>query len=196
MQVAIEYYCRLVNEKVIPQVEYFDRLKINDGGYAGFVAWVSDAANYSNTAIENGYNVIVGEYPHISGKESGSGWYAKPATMYAVSKNTEHPKESAMLLDFLLNSPEMAVLQGIEKGIPISTSARETLVENDMLSGIQYEAFQRMESHDNLGILNPFLENADVVDLYISVCNEVLYEKKTLEEASQELYDGLKTLQE
>ena len=37
-----------------------------------------------------------------------------------------------------------------EKGIPISTSARETLVENDMLSGIQYEAFQRMESHDVL----------------------------------------------
>jgi oligogalacturonide transport system substrate-binding protein len=196
LQVPIEFYCRLVNEKVIPQVEYFDRLKINDGGYAGFVAWVSDAANYSNTAIENGYNVIVGDYPHISGKESGSGWYAKPATMYAVSKNTEHPKESAMLLDFLLNSPEMAVLQGIEKGIPISTSARETLIENDMLSGIQYEAFQRMEAHNNLGILNPFLENADAVDFYVEACNEVLYSKATLEEASQTFYEKLLTLRE
>ncbi len=196
VKIMIEFYNRLVNEKVIPQVEYFDRLEVNTLNYAGCIAWVSDAANYCNTAIEEGSDFVIGKYPHIDGKESGSGWYAKPATMYAVSKNTEHPKESAMLLDFLLNSSQMAELQGIEKGIPISTSARDTLVQKNMLAGIQYEAFLRMEGNDKLGILNPFIENADVVDLYIAACNDVLFDKATLDDAAKILYEQLKEVQE
>lgn len=185
----IDFYVRLVNSKVIPQTEYFDRLNLNDGSYAGTVAWVSDAKNYCGSAVENGYNMIVADYTKVEGVPSGLGWYSKPATMYAISANTQHPKEAAMLLDFLLNSPEMAKLQGIEKGIPLSTSARAALEEEGQLSGLQYDASLKMEENDNLKPIDPIIENGDMVKGFGEACNLVLYDKATLEEASAQLRD-------
>ena len=185
--VMIDFYCRFVNEKVLPQAEFYERLNINDGTYAGVVAWISDAESYCGTAIENGFEYVVADYTAFSPAESGSGWYAKPATMYAVSKNTQHPKESAMLLDFLLNSKEMAVLQGTEKGIPLSSSAKKHLEEEGMLSGMQYEASLVMEGNDLIGQLDPYIETTSVIDKFIETSNLVLYDKATLDDAAARL---------
>lgn len=189
IQVMLEFYCRLVNEKVIPQVEYFDRLNLENGTYAGVVAWVSDASSYCGGAIEAGYEMVVADYTAMTAEESGVGWYAKPATMYAISKNTEHPEEAALLLDYLLNSSEMAVLQGIEKGIPLSQSARACLAEENLLTGIQYDASQKMEScSQKLTQISPYTENTDFLDLFQKGCNAVLFEKADAAEQAQELY--------
>lgn len=189
IQVMLEFYCRLVNEKVIPQVEYFDRLNLENGTYAGVVAWVSDASSYCGGAIEAGYEMVVADYTAMTAEESGVGWYAKPATMYAISKNTEHPEEAALLLDYLLNSSEMAVLQGIEKGIPLSKSARACLAEENLLTGIQYDASQKMEScSQKLTQISPYTENTDFLDLFQKGCNAVLFEKADAAEQAQELY--------
>ena len=132
----LEFYCTLVEDKVIPQVEYFDKLNIGEELYAGTVAWVSDASSYCDSAIENGYEMVAAPYTVTNSSDSVSGWYAKPATMYAISKNTEQLEETALLLDFLLNSSEKAKLQGIEKGIPLSKSALAYLEEDNFLIGI------------------------------------------------------------
>ena len=156
-QLMLDFYCRLIDEKVMPQVEYFDRLEMETGKYAGSVAWLSDALNYCERAMENGYEIIVGDYTAGADGKAGDGWYAKPATMYAISKNTDYPEESAMLLDFLMNSKEMAELQGIEKGIPLSISARSYLDETDMLSGLQYDAFIKFSEYsDDIAVVSPY----------------------------------------
>lgn len=188
VKLMIDFYCRLVNEKVIPQIEYFDSLKMDTGEYAGTVAWLSDASRYCDKAIENGFEMVVADYTSGNGSETGDGWYAKPATMYAISKNTSYPKEAAMLLDFLLNSREMSVLQGIEKGVPVSKSARTTLEENDMLTGMQYEAFLKMnEFTEDIAVVSPYLENDDMIDEYRNACNAVLYDKISSDEQAEEL---------
>ncbi|MDE6730709.1 MAG: carbohydrate ABC transporter substrate-binding protein, partial [Oscillospiraceae bacterium] len=176
---------RMIQEHVIPQVEYYERRNLDSGVYAGTIAWVSDAINYMGNAIENGDTVIPAEYTALKPAQSGTGWYAKPATLYAVSVNTEHPEESALLLDFLLNSQEMAVLQGVEKGIPVSNTARGFLEEENMLTGLQYDASLRMESTKGISEMPPFLENATLIDEFIACCNDVLYNKKTSEESAQ-----------
>ncbi|MDE6708494.1 MAG: ABC transporter substrate-binding protein, partial [Oscillospiraceae bacterium] len=188
-QLMLEFYVTMIQEKVIPQVEYYERMNLDSGNYAGTIAWVSDAMNYLGTAIENGNTVIPADYTALTSEQSGTGWYAKPATMYAISVNTEHPEESALLLDFLLNSQEMSVLQGLEKGIPISQSAREFLESENMLTGLQYDASLKMESTTNLSEMQPFLENATLIDEFIACCNDVLYHKKTSEQSAQELYE-------
>lgn len=187
-QLMLELYVEMVQKKVMPQVEYFDRLNIDNSGYGGTIAWVSDAVNYLGNAMKNGNTVVPAEYTVISGKKSGEGWYAKPATLYAISVNTDHPRESALLLDFMLNSQEMALLQGIEKGIPISISARKYLEEEGMLSGLQYEASLKMEENKNLSKMHPFMENAEILADFIDECNNVLYDKKTAEQAGKDLY--------
>ena len=62
---------------------------------------------------ENGAEVIVGDYLQDAAARK-FGWCVKPATMYAISATTEYPEEAAKLLEFLLNSRDMAQLQGTE----------------------------------------------------------------------------------
>lgn len=186
-QNMIEFYKQLVDESVIPQLEYYDNKEIAKGTYAGSVAWVSDATNYFGAMIEEGTNVITTDYTTIDGNNVGEGWYAKPATMYAISKNTEHPEEAGLLLDFLMNSQEMAELQGVEKGIPLSNSAKKTLEKNYQLYGIQYEASQKM-NECQLGELSPVLENNTLIDDFFAACNDVLYDKASAEDAADAFY--------
>lgn len=192
LEIMIDFYCRLINEKVMPQVEYFDRLNIDNGIYAGSVSWLSDASNYCGNAIKKGFEIVVANYTSIDSSKSGEGWYSKPATMYAISKNTEYPEESAMLLDFLLNSNENAELQKTEKGIPISISARTYLEENNMLEGLQYDAFLKMQEYEDKIIpVSPYFENEDMIDDFIESCNAVLYEKSGLSDSAEKLYQKL-----
>ena len=193
IEVMIDFYCRLINEKVIPQPEYFDSLKVSTGEYAGTLAWVSDASSHCNKAIENGYEIVIADYPIGNSAHLGDGWYAKPATMYAISANTDHPKEAALLLDFLLNSNEMAKLQGVEKGVPVSTAARQCLEDNDMLTGIQYEAFLKMNKNsDSLAMVSPYLEDADMIDEFRNACNVVLFDKGNVKQQANDLYQKFK----
>lgn len=186
VQIMLEFYRDMVNKQVIPQVEYFNKLNLESGDYAGTMQWLSDA-DYMQSAIDSGYQFVIMDYP-----AAASDWYSKPATMYAISKNTEYPKESAMLLDYLLNSEEMAEKQGIEKGIPISSRARTYLEDHSMLNGIKYDAFLKMEEHlEDMSVISFYFENATVIDLFIESCNTVLYEKNSANDEAQKFLDAL-----
>ena len=189
LQLMIDFYCRLVNEGVIPKVEDFQRYNIDNLVYAGLVGWVSDAMNYLQKPIDEGSEFIAGSYTADSPENSGVGWYEKPATLYAISKNTEHPKEAALLMDFMLNSTEWAELQGVEKGIPISDSVRDYLESKGDLSGIQYEASQVMENNDKISPMNSIIEDDKLYSSFIDACNLVLFDKATPEEAAAQLYE-------
>lgn len=185
--VMIEFYKKLVDEKVMPLVEKYERIKLDNEEYAGAVAWVSDANSYFGDAVSKGREIVAADYTS-SGHNAGEGWYAKPATMYAVSKNTIHAKEAGMFLDFLLNSEEMAELQGIEKGIPISKNALETLRKKGTLKGLQYEASLKMKTC-TLDELAPVLETSGFIDDFFASCTDYIYDKATLEEASTTFYE-------
>lgn len=189
LQMMIELYVRMVNEKVLPLVEDFQRFNIDNLQYAGLVAWVSDAMNYFEEPIANGSEIIAASYTSADPGKSGEGWYAKPATLYAVSKNTEHPKEAAELLDFMLNSTEWAELQGVEKGIPISSSVRAYLEDEGLMSGIQFEASQVMENNELISPMNSLIEDSILYDSFIDACNLVIFDKASAEEAAAQLYD-------
>ena len=189
LKTMIDFYCRLVNEKVMPKVEDFQRFNLDNGSYAGLVAWVSDALNYFKEPIAAGDEIVAAPYTALSSERSGEGWYAKPATLYAVSKNTEHPKEAAELLDFMLNSHEWAELQGVEKGIPISASARQYLDDIGQLNGLQYEASLVMETNTLIKPMNSLVENADIYNEFIAACDLVLFDKTTSDEAAAQLYE-------
>ena len=191
-RLMIEEYCRMVNEQVIPKVEDYQRFNIDNQVYAGTVAWVSDAMNNYKSIIDSGVEIVAAPYPVLEGKESGEGWYEKPATLYAISKNTEHPKEAALLLDFMLNSAEWAELQGIEKGIPISRSARDHLGSIGKLSGLQYDASLLMEANPVIGEMDPTIESAELYSGFIDICDLVLYDKATLDEAAEQLIEQYK----
>ena len=62
-----------------------------------------------------------------------------------------------------------------------------------MLSGIQYEAFLKMNEYtEGIAVVSPYLENDTMIDEFRNSCNEVLFDKSDIEDASNALYDKLK----
>lgn len=188
-QAMLEMYRDMVNAGVIPQIEYFVRTEIDNGVYAGAVGWVSDAVNYFSARIAQGDHVVIADYTNLDPAESGKGWYAKPATLYAVSRDTEQPEEALMLLDYLVNSQEMALLQGVEKGIPLSAVAKGYLEAEGLLAGIQNEASEKMESTEGMLSMQPYFENTSVIDAFSECCNQVLFDRAEPADAAKEFYD-------
>jgi oligogalacturonide transport system substrate-binding protein len=185
----LEFYKRLVDEKVMPAIDQYNLHNFHERQVAGTMGWVSDADNYCSTLVNGGYNVVVGDYPKAENMKK-LGWYVKPATMYAISKNTEHPEAAAKLVNFLLNSKEMASLQKTEKGIPISTDAREALKEDNLLDGLVYEANVQMEnSQEKMSVLYPVLEKDTVYIAFKDEATYYLYGKKTLDEVTDMIYN-------
>jgi len=70
---------------------------------------------------------IMGREMKISAFPSDSdniGQYAKPSMLVSISAKSEHPKEAAQLIDFLLNDPESGKVLGTSRGMPVNSDIR------------------------------------------------------------------------
>ena len=190
----LEFYGDLVNNGVLMPPSEFEVSYFGSGNVAGVSCWASDAQRYCSPLVESNVPVIVGDFIS-TGSEGGNGWYIKPATMFAISANCENPEEAGRVMNYLLNSPEFIVLQGTERGIPVSVTALQTLTDNDMLSGVEYDAGKVMR--DNMGsmvLINPMLENSDVQDAFKTYADMYLYGELSLDEAAASLHEAFSNL--
>jgi oligogalacturonide transport system substrate-binding protein len=194
IQYLLEFYERLIDEKVLQPVDQFSITKFAKGEFAGSMFWISDADKYCATLADAGATPVIGAYPTIAG-EGLTGWYMKPATMYAISNITPYPEASAKLLNFLVNSTEMADYQQTEKGVPVSSLAVQELESKGLLDGYGYEANQKMlENESAMGIMIPIMENEDIIETFKQDADEYLYEQMSLEECAQQIYTDLKQI--
>lgn len=65
--------------------------------------------------------------PMPSGSDGEKHMFFKPAMMLSMSANTSHPEESAKLIDFLVNEPEVGEIFGTDRGVPASGAQRDAL---------------------------------------------------------------------
>ena len=194
LKLILDFYKRLTDEKVIIPLYSFKVSNFEDGVTAGTACWASDSIRYCQPAIDNGMNVAIGDYLRISEGDQ-SNWYIKPATMFAISSDCSDPEACGRLVDFLLNDPDFAQLQGTEKGIPVSASARQALVDNGQLGGIEYMAGEFITNNiSSMVLINPMLENAGFQDTFKNISDKYIYEESTLDEAASELQSALRQL--
>lgn len=184
MEIMIDFYQRLVNEKVSKLGSEFDRTDFKDCITGGIATWNSDAGYFSDAAEECGFTVIVGDYPVQEGYLS-YGWYVKPTNLMAIKKTTKEPEAAAKLVDFILNSSEMTALIGTTKGMPVSRSAMETLAARDMLTGIGYTSTQKINDTPELKVMSPCLENEEIISVFTDACESVYYEKSRTYDAAK-----------
>lgn len=189
----LEFYKRLMDEKVLLSMDKFERKQFTNGEVAGSMFWISDINNYCSDLEAKGANLVLGEYLGVRASSDLSGWYMKPATMYAISKNTDHPKEAAKLLDYLLNNPDMAMLQADEKGIPVSKSSYDTLVDHDIINENSFLANQKMlDMREKINIMIPEMEDEEIIEIFKAGMDVYVYDKASLEEASNMIFEGIK----
>ncbi len=190
----LEFYKKLLDEKVIISPTDFDRACFTKGTTASAIAWISDANNYCNSLKENGAEVEIGDYPLLPEAEI-TGQYLKPSSMYAISKNTMYPKAAARLLRFLISDEEMAELQGLEKGVPISKNALRALKGKTYTENFQYKANAKMmKKRGEMRLIIPAMENEDVINAFMQGADEYLYGKQELETCANRITADIQKL--
>lgn len=184
LEKVLDFYMELIDGKVSKRAEDFNR---ND--FANCIAgvlpvWISESEYYVNPAKEIGLDIVIGGYPVTNSDYIGFGWYKKPTSLYAVSKDTEEPEAAAKLVNYLVNSEDMYSLQGTEKGVPLSKSALEILTARDELNGIQCDANSKMTSEQDFAPMSPRLENSKLIGYFTDACDTVYYERMSSESAA------------
>ncbi len=196
MKYILEFSKRLLDEKVIMPTEEFERTLFIEQKTAATIAWVTDASGYCQELLDNGVEAVIGDYPMVQSPKL-NGRYIKPSCMYAMSKNTENPKEAARLLRFLVNGVEMLELQKLEKGVPAGETAMSILNRGKMLQGILYEAHQKMQQDRSLmRLIVPVMELEDVINAFKQNADEYLFGKMDIEMCAKQICQDINAIVE
>ncbi|MBP1536782.1 MAG: carbohydrate ABC transporter substrate-binding protein [Ruminococcus sp.] len=195
-KVMLEFYKKLIDSNVTARPSEFNHTDFYNSKAAGIACWISETESYfaSNRGVDaNKVDISLGYQPVINA-DKRSGWYKKPMALYCIKGDTREPEKTAQLVDFLLNSETMAVLQGTEKGIPLSRSALEVLESRDMLSDLQAVATKRMEEDKSIGLMDPALENDEIRALFFAKADEVTYNNADAYQKGTEVCEAAKKI--
>ncbi len=161
-----------------------------NGTYAGIFEWDSSASKFS-ASLEEGQEFVVGDYFTDMGEYQGG--YSKVSLGFAISENCAHPKEAAMLLNFLLNEEEGTTIMASERGIPLSKAAFENCKAKGLLNEIVAEANGKVLAWVSYP-LDPKFEAASLKSsdgVYYDVMSGLSYHEYDIDEAAALLIEGI-----
>ena len=188
----LTFYKQLLDDKILCPLNEVNDYNLSDNISVGLVTWVSDSSKTEKALSENNTEAYVSELPSSTGENSLT--YVKPSMLYAISKNTDHPEETALLMNFLLNDSNATKIQGLDRGIPSSNSALNTLKEDNKLNGLQYEGVQKNSSVKNI-LISPYYENTLIQNICIESLTEVSFSTSSIDDIASTTYTNLtKTL--
>ncbi len=161
-----------------------------NGTYAGIFEWDSSASKFSG-ALEEGQEFVVGNFFEDMGSYQGG--YSKVSLGFAISETCAHPKEAAMLLNFLLNEDEGTTIMASERGIPLSAAALANCQNQNLLNETVAEANGKVLAWVSYP-LDPQFESAALKSsdgVYYDVMSGLSYGEYSVEEAADLLVDGI-----
>lgn len=117
---------------------------------------------------------------------------------FGVSAHSQHPKEAAMLIDFLLNDPDAIEIMGLERGVVSNVNAQKILESAGKLSDLTYES--NVAAMENAGFaLDPYFEDSKLKDntgLYFEIFEDLSYDNIDPNELAARLIDGINKVQD
>ncbi len=167
-----------------------------DGSIAGVLEWSSSIGKYAQVLTDNAnpQELVLGELLVLPDAKINSGWFIKPAQLFAINAKTQYPTESAIFLNWLLNDPEAAVVLGTTRGIPSSKAAVAALEAAGKLENDLARQGTDQIANSNPTLVSPFMENAAMKDLYKVAVESVSYGTATPEQAAQQLFNDCNAL--
>lgn len=145
---------------------------------------------YSN-ASEDDFELYVSPY----GEEGKNGVALRPSQFLSGNAKTEHPEEVAKFLDFMVNDLEATAILGNDRGAPVNSEVRESLIENAEETDQEiFEYIQWVGSTSDAPYepnLPGFNENEK---LFQETSERISFEKETVEKASADYYKEVKDI--
>ncbi len=201
---ALEFMNKLEDEHVIPTLatingDMADSLDKNskwiDGKYAGLMEWDSGVskvkAAMEGSVNKPGQEFVIGDFIKFGDYQGG---FTKISMDFAIKASTEHPKESAMLVNFLLNDPEGIEICSTERGIPCSAAAIKYLNEKGIGDAMTKEANKKLLDYCKF-THDPQFDNSELKanpdGLYFKVFGKLSTRDYSPDEAAKTLYDGI-----
>lgn len=160
--------------------------KFISGQYTGILEWSSSIGKYEGN-LPDGNSLTIGDF--ISNTDQKK-VMLKPSMGYAISKNTEHPKEAAEFINWMFTDPEAIKILGTERGVPSNKVTYDTLKADGMLTDKDLQIEAMIDEADTL-YLSPYYEEPNVVDAYDTALERFLYGETTPAEAGEEMYKGV-----
>ena len=120
-------------------------------------------------------------------EEERTGMYFKPAMYYSISAKSEHPKEAALLVDFLLNDPAAGDILLSDRGLPANTDVRAAV--QDKFSATDKQAAEFLaELQDDIvdGPAVPPVGAGQVAEITRRINQEVLFGRMTPDDAAKQ----------
>ncbi|MBS5984388.1 ABC transporter substrate-binding protein [Clostridium butyricum] len=184
----LTFYKQLLDNKILCPLNSIKDYNFSENNYVALITWSSNAPKIEENLSKNNNEATVAEIPSLSGSNSLN--YLKPSMLYAISKNTNHPEEAALLMNFLLNNAEAAKIQCLDRGIPSSNSALTALKEDNQLKGLQYESSQTNSDVKNI-LINPYFENTLIQNICFEALTEVSFSRSSLDDIASKTYAEL-----
>ncbi|TNV20853.1 carbohydrate ABC transporter substrate-binding protein [Buttiauxella sp. B2] len=186
-------YKKLIDSHVMPDTKYYASFgKSNmyemkpwiEGEWAGTYMWNSTINKYSDN-LKPPAKLELGSYPMLPGA-TDAGLFFKPAQMFSISKTTKYPKESAMLINFLLNEKAGVEALGLERGVPLSKAAVTQLTADGVIkdSDPAVAGLKLAQSLPNKLPTSPYFDDPQIVSLFGTSLQYIDYGQKTVEETA------------
>ncbi|URG54417.1 carbohydrate ABC transporter substrate-binding protein [Pectobacterium quasiaquaticum] len=187
-------YKKLIDSHVMPDTKYYASFgKSNmyemkpwiNGEWSGTYMWNSTITKYSDN-LQPPAKLELGNYPMLPGAKD-AGLFFKPAQMLSIGKSTKYPKESAQLINFLLNSKEGAQALGLERGVPLSKAAVAQLTADGVIKddapAVAGLKLALSLPHDVA--VAPYFDDPQIVSLFGDTIQSIDYGQKSVEDAAK-----------
>ena len=204
IQKGMDFICELEAAHVIPTIatiqgDMADSLDKNakwiDGKYAGIFEWDSSASKFQKAIVEStnkpNQEFVIGDFIKFGDYNGG---FTKISMGLAVAATSEHPKEAAMLINFLLNDPEGVEICSTERGIPCSAAAVAVLNEKNLGDELTKDANARVLAYSPFPLDTKFEHNdlkANPDGVYYKVFGKLSAGDIDSAKATQDLIDGI-----
>ena len=166
-----------------------------DGKYAGIFEWDSSASKFQKAVVEStnkpNQEFVIGDFIKFGDYNGG---FTKISMGLAVSANSAHPKEAAMLINYLLNDPEGIEICSTERGIPCSAAAKTVLDEKNLGNALVKEANAKVMDHSKFPLDSKFEHNdlkANPDGVYYKVFGKLSSDDYDAAAATKALLDGV-----
>jgi oligogalacturonide transport system substrate-binding protein len=160
-----------------------------DGHFAGAYQWISSIGKFIDT-LAPGQQLVLAAYPMRDGALD-AGLLYRPAMMYTINAHTEHPREAALLMEFLFNDPASVELMGLNRGVPVSHKAIGILERNGAVRGLAVAGSEQIEKLPHRVIESAYFEHARIRDAFIDAFELFAYGRITADELGERLHDDI-----
>lgn len=200
LKAGLEFIQSLEDAHAIPSIKTIDgdaaasfdvNEKFISGKYAGILEWDSAPGKYIS-ALGDARELVVGEeFTDLGGADTGV--FTKVSMALAITSTSEHPREAAMLVNYLMNDAEGVSILGTQRGVPQSKVAYDTLKAADALDPVIAEAHEKVLAASKYSF-SPKFDDASLkgdTSAYADVFGGLSYGDYSVDDAAQVLYDAM-----